>query len=98
MNWPKLHALLEAGKRRDFAATTAINREINIVVQTLFEAVPDSRIDGSYDKLFEKMYDAEVPLRLLPPYIGSSDEEFHTFVRLLKERLPEWVPEPIQHS
>jgi dihydrodipicolinate synthase/N-acetylneuraminate lyase len=98
MNWPKLQALLEAGKRRDFAATTAINREINIVAQTLFEAVPDTRIDGSYDKLFEKMYDPEVPLRLLPPYIGSSDEEFHTFVRLLKERLPEWVPAQISHS
>lgn len=97
MNWSKLQALLEAGKRRDIAAATNINREINIVVQTLFEAVPDSRIDGSYDKLFEKMYDAEVPLRLLPPYIGSSDEEFQAFVRLLQERLPEWVPEPM-HS
>ena len=97
MNWPKLQALLEAGKRRDIAAATRINREINIVVQTLFEAVPDSRIDGSYDKLFEKMYDADVPLRLLPPYIGSSDEEFQAFVRLLQERLPEWIPEPMHH-
>ena len=71
---------------------TAINGEIDILIQTLFEAVPAGRIDGSYDKLFEKMYDPEFPLRLLPPYIGSSDEEFHTFVRLLGERLPEWVP------
>lgn len=97
MNWPKLQALLEAGKRRDIATTTAINREINIVAQTLFEAVPDGRIDGSYDKLFEKMYDPEVPLRLLPPYVGSTDEEFHTFVKLLGERLPEWIPAQMQH-
>ena len=95
MNWPKLHALLDAGKRRDIAALTAINREVNIVIQSLFEAVPDNRIDGSYDKLFEKMYDAEVPLRLLPPYIGTSDDEFRTFVRLLGERLPEWIPAPL---
>ena len=97
MNWPKLHALLEAGKRHDTASLNAIQREVNVVIQTLFEAVPDSRIDGSYDKLFEKMYDPEVTLRLLPPYIGSTDEEFEHFVRLLKERLPEWVPAPIPH-
>ena len=59
---------------------------------SLWEAVPEGRIDGSYDKLFEKMYDPEFPLRLLPPYIGSSDAEFRTFVRLLGERLPDWVP------
>lgn len=92
MNWPKLKALWEAGRRHDVATMVSINREVDIVIQTLFEAVPDSRIDGSYDKLFEKMYDPEFPLRLLPPYVGSSDDEYHAFVRLLRERLPEWVP------
>lgn len=98
MNWPKLKALWEAGRRRDFATMVSIQREINIVIQTLFETVPDGRIDGSYDKLFEKMYDPEMPLRLLPPYIGSSDEEYRAFVRLLGERLPEWVPAPKKHA
>lgn len=92
MNWPKLKALWDAGSRHDVATMVSINREVDVVIQTLFEAVPDSRIDGSYDKLFEKMYDPEFPLRLLPPYVGSSDDEFHAFVRLLRERLPEWVP------
>ena len=92
MNWPKLKALWEAGHRRDVATMVSIQREVDIVLRTLFEAVPDGRIDGSYDKLFEKMYDPEFPLRLLPPYVGSSDDEFHAFVRLLLERLPEWVP------
>ncbi len=94
MNWPKLKALWEAGRRRDVAAMVSIQREVDIVIQTLFETVPDNRIDGSYDKLFEKMYDPEFPLRLLPPYVGSSDDEFHAFVRLLRKRLPEWVPNP----
>jgi len=92
MNWPKLKALWEAGHRRDVAAMVSIQREVDIVLRTLFETVPEGRIDGSYDKLFEKMYDPEFPLRLLPPYVGSSDDEFHAFVRLLRERLPEWVP------
>lgn len=92
MNWPKLRALWEAGRRHDVATMVSINREVDVVIQTLFEAVPDSRIDGSYDKLFEKMYDPEFPLRLLPPYVGSSNDEYHAFVRLLRERLPEWIP------
>ena len=93
MNWPKLKALFEAGQRRDVATLVSIQREVDIVLRTLFETIPDNRIDGSYDKLFEKMYQPEMPLRLLPPYIGTSDEEYHSFVRLLKQRLPEWVPQ-----
>ena len=93
-NWAKLRALHDAGQRRDVATMIAIHREIKIVVETLFEAVPAGRIDGAYDKLFEKMYDAEVPLSLLPPYIGASDDEYHHFLRLLGERLPEWIPAP----
>lgn len=92
MNWPKMRALWEAGRRRDVATMVAIQREVDLVIQTLWETVPGDRIDGSYDKLFEKMYDPEFPLRLLPPYVGSSDKEFHDFVRLLRERLPEWIP------
>jgi dihydrodipicolinate synthase/N-acetylneuraminate lyase len=92
MNWPGMRALFDAGQRRDVSTMVSIQREIDIVLQTLFEVVPDNRIDGSYDKLYEKMYQPDMPLRLLPPYIGSSDEEYHNFVRLLKQRLPEWVP------
>ncbi len=95
MNWPRLQALWNAGRRHDHDTLVAIQREVNVVIQTLFEVVPANRIDGSYDKLFAKMYDPEFPLRLLPPYIGSSDEEFQRFVDLLRTRLPEWVPAPL---
>ncbi len=94
MSWPKLKALFDAGIRRDFAALASLQQEVNIVRQTLFEAVPEGRIDGAYDKIFEKMYDPEFPLRLLPPYVGSSDDEYRAFVQLLGKRLPEWVPIP----
>ncbi len=92
MNWPRLQALWEAGRRRDLNAMVSIQREINVVLQTLFEAVPIGRIDGAYDKLFQKMYDSEFPLRLLPPYTGSSESEFQAFVDLLRQRLPHWLP------
>ena len=93
MNWPKIQALFEAGQRRDVATMVSIQREVDIVLKTLFETMPDNRIDCSYDKLFEKMYAPEMPIRLLPPYIGASEEEYQNFVGLLKERLPEWVPQ-----
>lgn len=92
MNWSKLRMLFDAGKSADIATLASIQREIDIVVATLFEAVPDGRIDGAYDKLFAKMFDPQFPLRMLPPYDGSSDDEFEVFVRLLRKRMPEWVP------
>ena len=92
MNWPKLYALYHAGKQNDTATKTAILKEVDIVLESLFAAVPEGRIDGSYDKLYEKMYDPSFPLGLLPPYVGSNDAEFATFVQTLNERLPEWVP------
>lgn len=95
MNWPKLRALWEAGRRHDVTRMTHIMGEIDLLMQTLMEVVPDNRIDGSYDKMFEKMYDPEFPLRLLPPYVGSSDDEYQRFVALLRERLPEWIPDVV---
>ena len=92
MNWPKLRALFDAGQRGDVDTLTSIQREVSIVLHTLREIVPGDRIDGAYDKLFAKMYDREFPLRMLPPYSGSSEGEFQEFCRLLGERLPEWVP------
>lgn len=97
MSWPKMHAILDAGKRRDIVALANLQRECNIVMRTLLEVVPDNRIDGAYDKIFEKMHDAEFPLRLLPPYVGTSDDEYRAFVRLLQQRLPEWVPTVANH-
>lgn len=92
MNWPRLHALLEAGVTRDIDTLVAIQNEITQVSRTLFETVPRDRIDGAYDKLFAKLYDPDFPLRMLPPYQGSSEEEFATFKRLLSERAPDWIP------
>ncbi|MGE0756520.1 MAG: dihydrodipicolinate synthase family protein [Pirellulaceae bacterium] len=92
MNWPQLRALLSAGMAGDRKKLNDIQREVQIVRQTLFEVVPEGRIDGAYDKLFAKMYDPEFPLRLLSPYVGPSDSEFEQFVALLGQRLPTWVP------
>lgn len=98
MNWPKLRALFDAGKQRDVDTLTSIQREVSIVLHTLRETAPGDRIDGAYDKLFAKMYDPEFPLRMLPPYDGSSEDEFRFFCSMLHERLPEWVPDARSHN
>jgi len=92
MNWSKLKALWEAGRNGDLQTLVTIQREVSLIIRTLFEAVPEGRIDGAYDKLFAKMYDPAFPLRLLSPYSGASDDEYLAFVRLLGERLPDWIP------
>ncbi|MCA9025643.1 MAG: dihydrodipicolinate synthase family protein [Planctomycetaceae bacterium] len=91
-NWSKLRTLLDAGKQRDIMTIVSLQQEFNILIEILFEAIPGDRIDGAYDKLFAKMYDPTFPLRMQPPYTGSSDEEFASFLQLLRKRLPEWVP------
>ncbi len=94
MNWPKLKTHFDAGRLKDINALTEFSRECDLILKTLFEAVPIGKIDGSYDKLFEKMYHPDFPLRLLPPYVGSTDQQFDMFVKLLGERLPHWIPSP----
>jgi hypothetical protein len=91
-NWSQLHSLFEAGRRGDLPAMLTIQQECNLVLQTMFETMPGDRMDGAYDKVFEKMYDPEFPLRLLPPYSGTTDTEFQAFVSLLRKRLPHWIP------
>ena len=92
MNWPRQKELLEAGLSGDTKTMMTIIGEIGTVVQALFETVPGDRIDGAYDKLFAKMYNPNFPLRLLPPYQASTDEEFEAFMTLMRERIPSWVP------
>lgn len=90
--WPKLHAIFEAGKQRDVAQYPAFVAECELFTKLLFDCVGDTRIDGAYDKIFDKLLVPEIPLRLLPPYVGTSDEEFARFEKLLREQLPEWLP------
>lgn len=90
--WSKLHAIFDAGKQRDIAQYPAFVAECELFTKLLFECVGDTRIDGAYDKIFDKLLVPEFPLRLLPPYVGTSDDEFDRFARILREQLPDWLP------
>ena len=51
------------------------------------------RIDGAYDKMIVRLGGfEEMPLRLLSPYQGFTEEEYQGCKRVLRERHPDWAP------
>lgn len=47
-------------------------------------------IDGAYDKLLVRLGGLPMPLRLLSPYEGFSEEVYQECRKIL-DRYPEWV-------
>lgn len=82
----------EAGVRRDAATLGELGRELALIHDELISAAePEQFIDGAYDKVFNKLHDPNFSLRLLPPYLGWSDEQFARFRQALAARHPRWV-------
>ena len=65
----------EAGQKKDLAELFRITQFFHEVDGKLFAHCTREMIDGSYDKTFLWLRDPGFPNRLLPPYIGLSDEE-----------------------
>ena len=82
----------EAGVRHDTEALTTLARELAAIVSELGAAVDGVRIDGAYDKIFNKIHDPRFPLRLLPPYEGATNAEYESFMAAVRERHPRWLP------
>jgi hypothetical protein len=50
------------------------------------------RIDGAYDKAIVRMSGLEaMPLRLLSPYQGCSEQEYQDCLRIFREQFPAWA-------
>ena len=65
----------QAGKANDLGELFYITRFFHQVVPRLFAHCRREMIDGSYDKTFLWLRDPTFSNRLLPPYIGLSEEE-----------------------
>jgi len=83
----------DAGVRQDSEAVHALARELAAIALELEAALGPARIDGAYDKVFNKVHVPRFPLRLLPPYQGTSDAEYERFVSAVRERHPGWLPD-----
>jgi len=80
----------DAGQRGDWARTQEIDRETQKIVDAMGEFLEGGRNDGCYDKLFQKMNDPKFPIRMYPPYIGFTDEQYERFAAAVRERVPSW--------
>ncbi len=85
------HEFFQAGVRGDVATLTLLSRELAAITATLTQCLGGDRIDGAYDKCFNKLLDLRFPLRLLPPYTGASDEDFSAFAAAVVKHHPHWL-------
>ena len=65
----------EAGKKRDLATLFRIHILLNEVDKVLFGHCKRAMIDGSYDKTFLWLRNPRFSNRVLPPYLGLTEEE-----------------------
>lgn len=90
----KAKALFEAGRRGDRAVMFDLQKEFHEMVHgALGPLLAEGRIDGAYDKLLVRLGGLEeMPLRLLSPYQGFSEEQYQACKRVMQERFAEWLP------
>ena len=90
----KAKALFEAGRRGDVPAMFALQKEFHDMLHgALGPLLAMARIDGAYDKLLVRLGGLEeMPLRLLSPYQGFSEEQYQSVKQVMQARFPEWLP------
>ena len=79
----------EAGCKKDLGELFRITRFFHGVVPKLFAHCPRTMIDGSYDKTFIWLRDPGFSNRMLPPYLGLSEEESIVCRRVFDEHYRE---------
>lgn len=77
----------EAGVRGDLAEMFRITKLLCDANEFLFSHYLRDMIDGSFDKTFIWLRHPEFSNRLLPPYIGLSDEESRVCRAVYQEQL-----------
>ena len=81
-------------RRGDRTAMFDLQKEFHEMLHgALGPLLAEGRMDGAYDKLLVRLGGLEeMPLRLLSPYQGFSEEQYQTCKRVMKDRFAEWLP------
>lgn len=89
----KAKALFQAGVTGNIAELFTLQMEYhNVMMDVLGPLLREGRMDGAYDKLLVRLGGLEeMPLRLLSPYQGFTEEQYQACKRVLHERYPDWV-------
>ena len=90
----KAKALFDAGRKGCVAELFNLQKECyDMMVGVLGPLLAEERMDGAYDKMIVRLGGfEEMPLRLLSPYQGFTEEEYQACQRALCERFPDWLP------
>jgi dihydrodipicolinate synthase/N-acetylneuraminate lyase len=90
----KAKALFAAGRQGDLVALFKLQQEYHEMLHgALGPLLAEGRIDGAYDKVLVRLGGLEeMPLRLLSPYQGFSEEQYQACKRVMQERFAEWLP------
>ena len=91
----KARALFEAGCLGQTDRLVALQHEAHdMLMDVLGPLLAQTRIDGAYDKILVRLGGfEEMPLRLLSPYQGFSEADYHVCKRALHAQYPDWVTE-----
>ena len=81
---PVNYARAKAYVAGDDARRAADVPELRAMVAALMKlSVNRFHIDGAYDKMLFRVSDRDFPLRLLPPYVAATEEDFAQFLAAL---------------
>ena len=89
----KTQALFEAGRTRQLTHLFTLQKEFHdMMMDVLGPVLVEARIDGAYDKMLVRLGGLEeMPLRLLSPYQGFTEEQYQQCKRILHTKYPDWV-------
>ena len=90
----RVKAYFAAAHAKDWPRMLTLQRDFHDMLADLFTILAgESRIDGAYDKLWVRLggFD-EMPLRLLSPYHGFSEQQYQACKAMLKSKYSDWIP------
>jgi dihydrodipicolinate synthase/N-acetylneuraminate lyase len=92
----KAWELFRAGIERDVERIVTLQHGFHrLVTSVLGPLLVDRRIDGAYDKIIVRLGGLEeMPLRLLSPYQGFTEEEYRGCKERFHQSFPDWVASP----
>lgn len=88
----KTREFFEAGRTRQVEKLFKLQHAFHdMMYAVLGPVLLEDRIDGAYDKMIVRMGGLEeMPIRLLSPYQGFTEEQYQACNRVFREKYPDW--------